>query len=335
VESQQSNGDEDRYSDHFASFSKALPHDDLGVVDPDAYATLSACASTGQPDDFEAIRLGGTVKLANPRPAWPSTSKGPTAIAWPCRRHRASTPPNKPANLVELYWMALARDVHFNDYATDQTIADACSDLSALTDFGGPKASGIVTPATIFRGLTPGDLAGPPVSQFLLRDFAYGSLIIRHQQRTVQAQLDYLTDFNNWLDSQNGTPTGHRPILRPDPALHTHLRDLAAYVRLDTPSEAFMNACLMLLGLGVPVNNGNPYKKWKKQGAFVTFGAPHILGLVNEVATRALKRFGFRSGTFIAACAPEEYAGRVHVHLAGDASYPVHDDVLASVASSG
>jgi hypothetical protein len=143
VEPHVNNGDEDRYKTHFASFSKALPHDDLGVVDPTAYAAYLHALSTGRPDDFEAIPLGGTVKLANPQAG----------------------------ELVELYWMALARDVPFNDYASDQTIAAACDDLSALTDFRGPKSAGLVTPGTIFRGLTPGDLAGPTVSQFLLRDF--------------------------------------------------------------------------------------------------------------------------------------------------------------------
>src|SRR6185295_4984287 len=41
------NGDEDRYAAHFANYSKALPHDRLGHVDPSAYAALRAALASG------------------------------------------------------------------------------------------------------------------------------------------------------------------------------------------------------------------------------------------------------------------------------------------------
>jgi len=332
VEPHPNNGDEDRYPSHFANFSKALPHDELGVVEPAAYEAYLHALSTGRPEDFENIPLGGKAKLANPQAGLAFDLEGPDS-------HCMAMPPaprfdsaEQAGELVELYWMALARDVHFSDYATDATIAAACDDLSALTDFTGPKQSGSVTPATIFRGLTPGDLAGPPVSQFLLRDFTYGSLIVLHRQKTVVPNVDYLTGFTDWLSSQNGTPPPSGPSFDVIPRYIRNLRDLAAYVHLDTPSEAFMNACIMLLGQGVPVKDGNPYKHSATQGGFTTFGPPHIQALVGDGTIRALKAVWFQKWFVHRRLRPEEYAGRVHVHVNDETSYPVHQDVLNSVA---
>src|ERR1700693_3949630 len=65
-----SNGDEQLYSNRIASFTKALPHNQLGEVDLNAYNAMLSALNSGQPGDFEAIPLGGTVKLANPQSAY-------------------------------------------------------------------------------------------------------------------------------------------------------------------------------------------------------------------------------------------------------------------------
>ncbi|MFP3489036.1 phosphoesterase, partial [Staphylococcus sp. SIMBA_130] len=51
------NGDEKRYPNKIASFSKALPHNDLGEVDLDAYNDYIKALKSGNPDDFERIPL--------------------------------------------------------------------------------------------------------------------------------------------------------------------------------------------------------------------------------------------------------------------------------------
>ena len=73
------------------------------------------------------------------------------------------------AELAELYWQALARDVAFADYPTDPVATKACEDLSRLSGYRGPKRQGRVDATTLFRGSTAGDLAGPYLSQFLVR----------------------------------------------------------------------------------------------------------------------------------------------------------------------
>ena len=50
-----SNGDEDRYADKRASFTKTLPHNDAGEVDADAFATFVSVLSSGDPSGFETI----------------------------------------------------------------------------------------------------------------------------------------------------------------------------------------------------------------------------------------------------------------------------------------
>ncbi len=64
------NGDEDRYPNKIGNFSKALPHNQLGEVDLNAYKALLRALSTGNPDDFEMIPLRGGARLANPQAAY-------------------------------------------------------------------------------------------------------------------------------------------------------------------------------------------------------------------------------------------------------------------------
>lgn len=63
--------------------------------------------------------------------------------------------------MVELFAMALVRDVPFQEYQTNSTIQKVIKDLNQLTDFRGPKAEGVVVPSTLFRGNSNGDLIGP------------------------------------------------------------------------------------------------------------------------------------------------------------------------------
>ena len=60
----------------------------------------------------------------------------------------------------------------------------------------------------------------------------------------------------------------------------------------DALYEAYLNACVILLGLGAPFDPGLPFLRpdaVDKQQGFAQFGGPHVLTLVTEVATRALK----------------------------------------------
>jgi hypothetical protein len=91
--------------------------------------------------------------------------------------------------MVELYWMALLRDVNFEDFRTNGDVRAATDELSNLPNFKGPKeiVNGQlrVTQNTIFSGFTRGDRKGPYVSQFLLIgtsliSFLQGTTLILH-----------------------------------------------------------------------------------------------------------------------------------------------------------
>ena len=120
-----SNGEEELYANKIASYSKGFPHNSLGEVDLAAYNLFIAALTSGRPADFEAIPLGLGRKLTNPQSGLAFDLEGPDS-------HQLAIPPAPTitsawgaGEMVELYWMALARDVHFSDYGTDSTIADA------------------------------------------------------------------------------------------------------------------------------------------------------------------------------------------------------------------
>lgn len=342
LEPQFTNGDEALYPNRIANYSKGLPHDDLGEVEPAAYDALVAATSSGLPAAFEAIPLGcgpGGRKLVNPQAGLAFDLEG-------CDGHRTPIPPapafasaENAGEAVELYWMALARDVPFAEYDRNPITLAAAADLSALSDFRGPKdRGGQVTTATLFRGDTPGDRIGPFVSQFLYLPTPFGAEYVERRMRTVAAGVDYMTSYADWLAIQNGCQPASGPQYVTPRRYIVNARDLAEWVHIDVLFQAYFNAMLILLqppdgdhpGIGAPLNPGNPYHDLLTQEPFGTFGGPHVATLVCEPATRALKAVWYQKWLVHRRLRPEVFGGRVHNHLTGAADYPIHDDMLNS-----
>src|SRR5207248_7747873 len=61
------NGDEQRFDNRIGSYTKAMPHNEFGEVDPRAFNSLLNACETGRSADFERIVLGGNSKLTNPQ----------------------------------------------------------------------------------------------------------------------------------------------------------------------------------------------------------------------------------------------------------------------------
>jgi hypothetical protein len=223
--------------------------------------------------------------------------------------------------------MALARDVSFTDYESNPIIFDAAAELSALRAFRGPRCDGLVIPETVFRGATAGDLIGPYLSQFLWMDIPMGAVLVPQQMRTTVPNLDYLTDYSEWLGIQSGDTPGP-PIFDPVPRYIRNLRDLAEWVHVDALYQAYHQACLILLGMQAPFDAGNYYNTSATQEGFATFGGPHILTLVTEVATRALKAVWYQKWSVHRRLRPEAFGGLVHNTLTGAATYPVNARIL-------
>jgi hypothetical protein len=340
-----SNGEESAYRNpalgtlnYIANYSKGLPHTNpLDEVDPSAYRALLKAVTSGAPDDFERIPLGGTGKFVNPQAGLAFDLEGPDPHAVTIPPAPRIDGPENSGEMAELYWMALLRDVRFTDYGTGagtdvgpNTTADAANSLTAdFSVFKGPRdpATGNITPATLFRGFTPGDRVGPYVSQFLLKLIRFGTLRIRQRQRTAASGLDYMMDVASWLAIQNGAPAGP-DMFDPVRRYIRNIRDLATYVHFDQLYEAYFNACLILLDMGAPFDPGNPYTDSATQSGFGTFGNPHILTLVTEVATRALKAVWYQKWFVHRRLRPEAFGGRVHRQLTAGAAYPIDPEIL-------
>lgn len=323
------NGEEALYPNRIANFTKALPHNAFGEVDPAAYDAFLGALRDGSPERFEQIAMGLGAKLTNPLAGMAFDLEGPDA------HHLAMAPAPTIASgeggseLGEVYWMALCRDVHFSDYGVSTVVADAAADLTRFPDFRGPKDAGSrVTPETIFRGSTPGDLVGPYLSQFLWLDIPMGALRISQRVWTLPAGTDFLTRYDDWLAIQNGFEDYSYPLDATARYIR-NLRDLAQWVHVDALYQAYHQACLILLGRGAPVAAGVPYRESATQIGFGTFGGPHILSLVTEVATRALKAVWYQKWFVHRRLRPEAFGGLVH-HARSGRSYPVSRDILNS-----
>jgi membrane-associated phospholipid phosphatase len=315
------NGDESRYPTKIGNFSKGLPHDELGQVDTSAYSTFARACKSGRVGDFDAIPLGsdGGQPLRNPQAGLAFTVSGADS-------HQITIPPPPPfasaelaREMVECYWMSLARDVPFSDYDTNPILQQAAAELS-------------VTPQTIFRAPYAGATVGPHVSQFLLQPFAFGAQPIEQRIRTFEGGVDFLTAFPDWLARQNGAPFPPRQY---DSTLRfiRNGRDLAAWVDADPPSQAGLNALLILFGMGCPLDSANPYvQRIKNQDAFTTFGPVDLFDMVEKAPAAAHRAGWFQKWRVHRYLRPEEYGGRVHNQLVGSASYPLPDDVLGSSA---
>lgn len=331
VARQRTNGDEKAFPEGRASFSKALPHDELGHVDPGAYAVLLRALETGLRADFESIPLGGYAKLANPQAALAFDLLGPDG----CQLELPPPPGLKSAELaaemVEDYWHALLRDVPFAHYDSHPLVAKATEDLSRLSGFAGPKQGGGVTPATLFRGTASGALEGPIISQFLWQPIPWEPMRIEQTIRTAVPGLDYLTERGEWLAIQNGALGG---VNRFDqrPRYIRNGRDLGEYVHRDFTYQSYLGAGLTALEMGALPDGGNPYKHSHTQGGFATFGEPYLLYLLAVVTQVALKVCWYQKWIVHRRIRPEALGGRLANHLAGKAEYPFHRELLDSAA---
>jgi hypothetical protein len=360
----QDNGDEARYPNKIGNYSKNLKHDtNTGEVDLPAYEALIGAISSGRFSEFEALATNGhfgsidpTVqrRLVNPGSGYAFDLEGTDSHQMTLRPAPAFASAQEASEMVEIYWMALLRDVNFADYNTSPLAQAAAADLSTLSDFRGPMAGGVVTPQTLFRDSYPGCTVGPYISQFLLQPVNFGSQRIDTRMQPVAPGVDYMTTFAKWLDVQNGVNTSPIPILG-DPVFCRNGRDLTHYVNIDALFEAYFVASLNLLDNGYLANVGNPYGRVVDGGAgrprnsaidpngslaqvgFGTFGGPACLTLACEPATRALKDVWYQKWLVHRRLRPEEFGGRVEVQRLGRATYPIHPDlttkstVLASI----
>lgn len=278
-----------------ARFSKGLDHDPTtGDVNAAQFQKLIDQLKKLNADPGQAAKSGfqfrsktcdSLRRFVNPQSGWALD----TEVTDPCC-YEIPAPPGlnsqeEAAEMIELYWMSLLRDVPFTQWDDHPMVAAAAAEISTLPLFvnrddpnGDPATAGFevipVTSKSLFRG---GELArfanagagisesvGPYLSQFLLHEIPYGTLRVPQRCIHAAAGVDYMTDWSEWLHVQDGERRNPNQNLvgQHDPSQRRHLstmRDLATYVHYDALYEAYLNAALILLGSGYPTNPGNPY----------------------------------------------------------------------------
>ena len=223
------NNEENDLPNHIANFSKGLPHNAAtGEVEPTAYTiyetALQNALATRSSASFETVQLGvpGGRKLVNPSAGLSFDLEGPDS-------HHLTNPKapridnlNGAAEIAEVYYMSLFRDINFTDFDEKDEVEDAVNELN--TEFSGypdwPKvAGGNMTVKSVFRGNFKGDSIGPYISQFMLRGNSdkvldrnerdgwvkFGTCSIDQRHVVAIKEVDYVTDYDEWLKVQNGT----------------------------------------------------------------------------------------------------------------------------------
>ncbi|CDF34418.1 vanadium-dependent bromoperoxidase, vBPO [Chondrus crispus] len=364
---------------YLGSYTKGLPHNRRTalITSPNHFVRFVRAIDSGEPADFIKVPLGprpalqfeseeecraanlfksGIAGRNNTFPssclrAWESMGaglvfdlEGPDAQAVGMPPAPTLDSDELVAEISEVYWMALLRDVRFTDFTNPGPIGRAINTLNktawiraardppdSLTPQERARLRGPFNPSNIFRGTLPGDDVGPYLSQFLLvgtkgiggaQDMAdgfisYGAHRIDQRVRHARKELDYMTSWEAFLDVQNGADvTGRDTFESGSDAFRfiTTPRDLATYVHFDALYQAYLNACLIMLDSGVRFDKGIPFGEpdfKDHQRGFAHFGGPHILSLVTEVATRALKAVRFQKFNTHRRLRPEAVGGLI------------------------
>lgn len=367
----QSNGDEERFANlNFAmNFTKGLEHnEDNGLIENAAdFKAFRAAIDKGFVDDFTTSVPTATNKAR----AWEAPTaglvydlQGPDSQAVTMAPAPALGSKELAYEMAEVYELALLREVPFKEFTgkpANPDLADSIKRLNKIdydvTGAGGrarKNTDGKVDGQTAFRGSSPGVEVGPYLSQLMLLGnrgvaadrkvveglISYGPQEISQQVPVALPGVDFMTEWNDWLAVQNGADTQdgqQEELFGPSPVARRFIttpRDLATYVHYDALYQAYLNACLILLGMRTPLDPGfdnlsgsgdlyaNGQLLDREAGGFALWGGPHVLTLVTEVATRALKAVRYQKFNVHCRLRPEALAGRIEKASQIESDFP-------------
>ena len=178
----------------------------------------------------------------------------------------------------------------------------------------------------------------------------YGAQRISQKVATAKEKEDFMIDRNEWREVQNGFVPLKNQVFNGERFITTP-RDLTTYVHFDQLYQAYLNACIILLGMKTPFDpgfgtlsgqsrltgqcclKGEDGKERNAKGkdgkdrstegkdrnaeGFALYGGPHILTLVTEVATRALKAVRYQKFNIHMRLRPEALAARLDAQARG------------------
>ncbi|MEM8674001.1 MAG: vanadium-dependent haloperoxidase [Cyanobacteria bacterium P01_G01_bin.67] len=312
-----------------------------------------------QPDNFrqwEAPTAGVVFELEGPDAQAVTMPPAP-----PLLDKEGKGNPELALEMAEVYELAILRDKPFNSFESGVLDKEIKASIGRLNEFsyignqtGRPRkvdTDGKLDLQTVFRGSSPGVDVGPYLSQFLLigntdvngggkvaeGKITYGVLQIDQKVPIAKPNQDYMVKLPEYVRIQRGLrpeidPETYvdadgndvNPPDRPARRFISTPRDLATYVHYDALYEAYLNACIILLGMGTPFDPGFDHLSGvgvaagdgatrRNAGGFALYGGPHILNLVTEVATRALKAVRFQKFNNHIRLRPEALAARIEL----------------------
>jgi hypothetical protein len=362
------NGDEAKYADKSATYSKGLKQKSYGIVDPDVFKAFRIALGTSDgialgAMDFEDpnIVLGGYSQQHQSPPFYGRLNGPAGAFALPLVGTDSQSFAVPPAfeidsldyalELIELYWASLLRDVPFSEYPINATANAAADGLTKLRTklnghYSGPvDASGSVTKHLLFRGgprqinnktYFAGEDLGPYISQLCIQPTQFGAQPIDRKTLIYVTGLDYLIDLQSWFDAQNGRVSAVN-VVESTRRYMRNGRALATATHNAEIAQAYFIAYLVLHSLGMRANPTNPYAAYKNQKPFGTFGGPDIAATLGTVAKAALNAAWYQKWIVHLRPRPEAGAGLVHLVLTKPPGSPlpqatVNEVVLDSAA---
>ena len=342
---QQKNGDQ-TLPYNIGSFTKGFEHSDIGIVDSNSFLTLTKSLNSKNPIDFDNIILEGQRRLTNPQAGLSYDLEGKDSNSLVTPPPPSFSSDEMAGEIVENYWMALARDINFINFTNEnniiqKAIIDLNRNVLSGTVFKGPKENNRVTVNTLFRGTTE-DLIGPYISQFFYLQIPFGASNIDSKMKTFMSTKNFMTTFSDWKNIQDGNMPTQQIEWDAIPKYIRNGRDLSAWVRMDVLYQAYFNAMLILMttpteasqqaGIGCHFNPTNPYINSATQEGFTTFGGPHICSLLAEVSNRALKHAWYHKWFVHLKLRPEAFGGAIHLNMTNpnQAGFPISSDLISS-----
>jgi hypothetical protein len=348
------------------TFCKLLQHEtdpespDYGLLTADgeaAYEKMRNAAGSGLISEWNSIpkAVGNLRPLINPFAGYAFAVDGCDSSVFSIPPPELPTSPKLAAEMVEVYWQALLRDVPFDRYSditTFPAVAQAVAELNSLgSSFTGPRP---VTTGNLFRSSLDGSLVGPYMSQFMLQPLeplipagcaGVTAVLIgadnipdqvaktpQHfplQSSPANGGSEYGQTRARYVAIQNGTiPEIYQASdFKPQRGLIYDGRDIGSFDHQDAPADPWNNAINILVSRGFPLNPNSPYRNGQVVGmaAGPVFGGPDAYQLVGIVAIEALKCAWAQKWRAYRTLRPENYAFLVDLqrrHDASPASFP-------------
>ena len=309
-----------------ALFSKTLDHDSTTLLPTTTdVLTLALAMETGDINDLANVNLSSnaTRKLANPLGAFAGEMMGqdPYGMTMPAPPTLDSD--HGAGEMVEVYEMNIQRDTSFDElnFGGADTAADrAVTNLNAFgAEYKGPvnSGTGALTRAELFRGVAPGCLTGPYVSQFLAHDFSLGAHTIT-QKYNVHNGIYGITKANFKSIADGAVPVTQAADSAPQYIYNG--KGLGTLVHSDFVYQHFYYAAAMLAHGGTRHSAFTSVDP-SNSGAFLTNGGPAFMApAVAAVSSHALTASWVHKWRHHLKLRPETMAARIVTGEAGDTS---------------